>query len=108
VETSAGPAAVLCRGRHCYSIFAVLSVASSTTACAAALRWPEGLALAEEPSFDDSGGAEVDIEVLTQDITRLFRKCEGRLQQFGAGTSSSEADEKVPAWRALPPWTACS
>ena len=50
----------------------------------------------------------MDIEVLTQDITRLFRKCEGRLQQFGAGTSSSEADEKVPAWRALPPWTACS
>ena len=46
-------------------------------------------------SFDDSGGAEVDIEVLTQDITRLFRKCEGRLQQFGSGASSSESDEKV-------------
>ena len=46
-------------------------------------------------TFDDSGGAEVDIEVLTQDITRLFRKCEGRLQQFGAGVPSSEADEKV-------------
>ena len=46
-------------------------------------------------SFDDSGGAEVDIEVLTQDITRLFRKCEGRLQQFGAGTSCS--DGRSPA-----------
>lgn len=46
-------------------------------------------------TFDDSGGAEVDIEVLTQDITRLFRKCEGRLQQFGAGVPTSEADKKV-------------
>ena len=46
-------------------------------------------------TFDDSGGAEVDIEVLTQDITRLFRKCEGRLQHFGAGVPSSEADEKA-------------
>ena len=46
-------------------------------------------------SFDDSGNHEMDIEVLTQDITRLFRKAEVRLQQFGQGACTSEADEKV-------------
>lgn len=46
-------------------------------------------------SFDDSNSHEVDIEVLTQDITRLFRKAEMRLQQFGGGACTSEADEKV-------------
>ena len=46
-------------------------------------------------SFDDSNSAEMEIEVITQDITRLFRRCEARLQQFGQGTSASEADEKV-------------
>ena len=46
-------------------------------------------------SFDDSGNHEMDIEVLTQDITRLFRKAEVRLRQFGEGGSTSEADEKV-------------
>ena len=38
---------------------------------------------------------EVDIEVLTQDITRLFRKVEARLQHFGSGDATSEADEKA-------------
>jgi len=46
-------------------------------------------------SFDDSGNHEMDIEVLTQETTRLFRKAEVRLQQFGQGGSTSEADEKV-------------
>lgn len=46
-------------------------------------------------SFDDSNSHDVEIEVLTQEITRLFRKCEVRLQRFGQGPSSSEADEKV-------------
>jgi syntaxin 16 len=46
-------------------------------------------------SFDDSNSHEVDIEVLTQDITRFFRKAEVRLQQFGSGACTSEADEKV-------------
>ena len=46
-------------------------------------------------SFIQGGGREVEIEVLTQDITRLFRKVEARLQQFGAGDATSEADEKV-------------
>ena len=35
------------------------------------------------------------MQVLTQEITRLFRKCEVRLQRFGQGPSSSEADEKA-------------
>ena len=43
----------------------------------------------------DEGSHEVEIEVVTQDITRLFRKCEARLQQFGGGGAASESDEKV-------------
>lgn len=46
-------------------------------------------------SFDDTNSNEVEIEVITQEITRLFRKCEVRLQKFGSGKSTSEADEKV-------------
>ncbi|KAK9825959.1 hypothetical protein WJX74_001403 [Apatococcus lobatus] len=46
-------------------------------------------------SFDDSGSSDVEIEVLTQEITRLFRKCELRLQQFGQTSSATEADSKV-------------
>ena len=46
-------------------------------------------------SFDDTDSHEVEIEVVTQEITRLFRKCEARLQQFTTGTSASEADDKV-------------
>ena len=48
-------------------------------------------------SFDDSGSSDVEIEVLTQEITRLFRKCELRLQQFGQTPSATEADSKVRA-----------
>ena len=51
-------------------------------------------------SFDDTNSSEVEIEVLTQDITRLFRKCEVRLQKFGVTASVSEADEKV-IWRIM-------
>lgn len=46
-------------------------------------------------SFDDTDSTEAEIEVLTQDITRLFRKVEARLQQFTAGPAAGEADEKV-------------
>ena len=35
------------------------------------------------------------VEVLTQQITKMFRKCEARLQQFGGEPSASAADEKV-------------
>ena len=44
--------------------------------------------------FDD-GNEEVQVEVLTQQVTRMFRKCEARLQQFGTEPSASAADEKV-------------
>ncbi len=37
----------------------------------------------------------MDIELVTQEVTRLFRKCEAQLQRFGEQRSSSEADEKV-------------
>ena len=47
-------------------------------------------------TFDDTDSAEVDIEVVTQEVTRLFRKCEAQLQRFGEQHASSEADEKVP------------
>lgn len=46
-------------------------------------------------SFDDTKSSEMDIEVTTQDITRLFRKCEAQLQQFGHNASASEVDDKV-------------
>lgn len=46
-------------------------------------------------TFDDSNSHEVEIDVVTQEITRLFRKCEARLQQFGAGHTRSDTDEKV-------------
>ncbi|CAL8467772.1 g7310 [Coccomyxa elongata] len=46
-------------------------------------------------TFDDTNSHDMDIEVLTQEITRLFRKAEVRLQQFGGGACTSEADEKV-------------
>ncbi|KAI3430379.1 hypothetical protein D9Q98_004974 [Chlorella vulgaris] len=45
--------------------------------------------------FDDTNDDEVQVEVLTQQTTRMFRKCEARLQQFGTEPSVSEADEKV-------------
>lgn len=47
-------------------------------------------------TFDDTDSTEVDIEVVTQEVTRLFRKCEAQLQRFGEQRASSEADEKVP------------
>ena len=49
--------------------------------------------------FDDARDDEVAVEVITQQITRMFRKCEGKLQQFAGTnrgiTSSSVADQKV-------------
>lgn len=33
--------------------------------------------------------------MVTQEVTRLFRKCEAQLQRFGEQHSTSEADEKV-------------
>lgn len=45
--------------------------------------------------FDESHDDEIQVEVSTQQITKLFRRCEARLLQFGAASSPSEADEKV-------------
>ncbi|KAI7845731.1 hypothetical protein COHA_000647 [Chlorella ohadii] len=45
--------------------------------------------------FDDTNEDELQVEVLTQQITKMFRKCEARLQQFGGEPSASAADEKV-------------
>ena len=46
-------------------------------------------------NFDDTDSSDAEIEVITQEITRLLRKCEARLQQFTAGAPGSEVDEKV-------------
>ena len=51
-------------------------------------------------TFDDSRGAEAEVEVATAEITRLFRRCEARLTGVGpalgaAGRAASEADERV-------------
>lgn len=46
-------------------------------------------------SFDDTGSKELEIEVVTQEVTRLFRKAESSLQRFGSRQSPSEADDKV-------------
>jgi syntaxin 16 len=45
--------------------------------------------------FDDTNEDELQVEVLTQQITKMFRKCEARLQQFGGEPSASAADDKV-------------
>ena len=59
-------------------------------------------------SFDDTNSQEVEIEVLTQDITRLFRKCEVRLTRFGDGGAASEADEKVTLFQIISAAHACA
>jgi len=45
--------------------------------------------------FDDGRDDEIAVEVATQQVTKLFRKCESRLQGFARGASASSADEKV-------------
>lgn len=45
--------------------------------------------------FDDASGDEAQIEAVTREITRLFKKCEVRLTRCGDQPSTSEADEKV-------------
>lgn len=45
--------------------------------------------------FDDMNSDEAQIEVITQEITRLFKKSEVRLTKFGSQMCSNEADEKV-------------
>jgi syntaxin 16 len=45
--------------------------------------------------FEDTREDELHVEVLTQQITRMFRSCEERLRRFGSGPSASRADERV-------------
>lgn len=45
--------------------------------------------------FDDGRDDEIAVEVATQQITKLFRKCEGRLHSFAQGLPSTSADGKV-------------
>ncbi|KFM25560.1 Syntaxin-42 [Auxenochlorella protothecoides] len=45
--------------------------------------------------FDESNDDEIQVEVTTQQITKLFRRCEARLQKFGSVPSENEADEKA-------------
>ena len=37
------------------------------------------------PNFDDMGTDDHVVEVVTQETTRLFKRCEARLQRLGAG-----------------------
>ena len=48
-------------------------------------------------SFDDSSSDEHAVEVLTQDISRLFRKCEGVVKRLGkaGGEGQSDGDAKA-------------
>lgn len=45
--------------------------------------------------FDDTRDDEAAVEVATQQVTKLFRRCEARLQEFSQGTAPTSADEKV-------------
>jgi hypothetical protein len=53
-------------------------------------------------TFDDTNAHEAEIEIITQEITRLFRKAEVALQRFGEQRSTSEADEKVRTYCQTP------
>lgn len=46
-------------------------------------------------SFDDTGNKELEIEVVTQEVTRLFKLTEGQLQKFGAQHSLSDSEQKA-------------
>jgi hypothetical protein len=48
-------------------------------------------------NFDDTNSKELEIEVVTQEVTRLFREAEKQLQRFGHQQSATAADDKV--WR---------
>lgn len=46
-------------------------------------------------SFDDTGNKELEIEVVTQEITRIFKLTEGQLRKFGEQQSLSDSEQKV-------------
>lgn len=45
--------------------------------------------------FDDSKDEEAEVEIATQQMTKLFRRCEARLQDFSRNPAPSKADDKV-------------
>jgi syntaxin 16 len=47
------------------------------------------------PTFDDTSGEEHTIELLSQEITRLLKKAEQRLQQLSKGTAASQQDANI-------------
>lgn len=47
------------------------------------------------PTFDDSLKEEHTIELLSQQITKLLKKCEQKLQQLSKGTGPSEQDASI-------------
>ena len=46
------------------------------------------------PNFDDMGTDDHVVEVVTQEITRLFKRCEARLQRLGAGIERRTPDDE--------------
>ncbi len=47
------------------------------------------------PNFDEFSGEDAKVEVLTQEVTRLFKRCEKNLQALAASKGSDEGDAKV-------------
>ena len=47
------------------------------------------------PSFDDKNKEEHTIELLSQQITKLLKKCEQKLQQLSRPTGPSEQDANI-------------
>ena len=47
------------------------------------------------PNFDEFSGEDAKVEVLTQEITRLFKRCEKSLQALSASQATDPGDGKV-------------
>jgi syntaxin 16 len=47
------------------------------------------------PNFDEFSGEDAKVEVLTQEITRLFKRCEKSLQALSASQATDPGDAKV-------------
>lgn len=47
------------------------------------------------PSFDESSREDEKVDVLTKEITRLFKRCEKSLQALSAANTGDEGDAKV-------------
>ncbi len=47
------------------------------------------------PNFDEFSGEDAKVEVLTQEVTRLFKRCEKSLQALSASQATDAGDAKV-------------